>query len=186
MVDCNATQAAIRAGFKEKSANEQGSRLLANVSIAAEIAHRREVLARRFDVSAESVLSEYAKLARARITDYLSYGPDGVQVRRSNELTPDQFDAIAEVTERIGKGGKRVVSVKLHSKTEALERLGKHLGLFIERHQHDVTEQLSHALTEIKARMSGGAQEELIRAVGHVMAEKLAPAADKPAGESNS
>ena len=33
LIDLNATQAAIRAGYSAKTANEQGARLLANVSV---------------------------------------------------------------------------------------------------------------------------------------------------------
>ena len=38
LIDLNATQACIRAGYKTKTANEQGARLLANVSIQEAIA----------------------------------------------------------------------------------------------------------------------------------------------------
>ena len=40
VIDCNATQAAIRAGYSEKTANEQGARLLANVSVKNRIAEQ--------------------------------------------------------------------------------------------------------------------------------------------------
>lgn len=57
LIDLNATQAAIRAGYSQKTANEQGARLLANVSIASAIdvlKLKREV---KTEITAEWVLN---------------------------------------------------------------------------------------------------------------------------------
>lgn len=56
LVDLNATQAAIRAGYSEKTANEQGARLLANVSVAAEIKSGMLKRSERTEVTQDYVL----------------------------------------------------------------------------------------------------------------------------------
>ena len=56
LVDLNATQAAIRAGYSEKTANEQGSRLLANVSVAAAVEEAMAERSERTKVTQDCVL----------------------------------------------------------------------------------------------------------------------------------
>lgn len=57
MVDLNGTQAAIRAGYSKKTANEQAARLLANVSVAAAVKEEIENRMKRVDISADYVLN---------------------------------------------------------------------------------------------------------------------------------
>lgn len=49
LVDCNATQAAIRAGYSRKTANEQAARLLVNVSIKEAIALKQKKISSKVD-----------------------------------------------------------------------------------------------------------------------------------------
>ncbi|WP_231940655.1 terminase small subunit [Acidovorax sp. RAC01] len=65
MVDLNATQAAIRAGYSAHTANEQGSRLLANVSVQAAISIARKAQQERTGITADRVLTEIALVAFA-------------------------------------------------------------------------------------------------------------------------
>jgi hypothetical protein len=58
VIDLNATQAAIRAGYSAKTANEQGARLLANASIAAAIATAQGARAERLQIDADKVLAD--------------------------------------------------------------------------------------------------------------------------------
>ncbi|WP_434101959.1 terminase small subunit [Klebsiella quasipneumoniae] len=61
--DNNATQAAIRAGYSKKTANEQGARLLAKVSIAQAIAQHQKASIVRTLGSADEVLEQMWRLA---------------------------------------------------------------------------------------------------------------------------
>ena len=65
LVDLNATQAAIRAGYSEKTARQQGARLLSNVYIQAAIAQARQEQQQRTQVTADSVVKEAALIAFA-------------------------------------------------------------------------------------------------------------------------
>src|SRR5271157_5246902 len=63
LIDLNGTRAAIAAGYSRKTANEQASRLLANVKVASEIAERLEKRITKLEITADAVLQELAKLA---------------------------------------------------------------------------------------------------------------------------
>ena len=131
LVDLNATQAAIRAGYAAKNADVQGPRLLGNVRIQAalqEAIGRRE---KRTEITADRVLNELAKIAFSDLTDFVEFGPEGIKIKPS-----DQVDgaALSEVSEMVTMAAT-TTSVKLHPKMRALELLCKHLGLTPDRHQ---------------------------------------------------
>ena len=65
MVDLNATQAAIRAGYSAHTANEQGARLLANVSVGLAVTHARSAQQERTQITADKWLVEVAHVAMA-------------------------------------------------------------------------------------------------------------------------
>ena len=65
IIDMNATQAAIRAGYSEKTAYSQGQRLLKNVEVQAEIQKCMQKRAERTDITADDVLKRWAELAQA-------------------------------------------------------------------------------------------------------------------------
>jgi phage terminase small subunit len=129
LVDLNATQAAKRAGYTARSAKDHGYRLLKNSAVAAAVAKAQGRRAARTRVSADRVVTELAKVAFGDPRRLLSWGPDGVVLRDSSELTEAEAALVSEVSEtRTAAGGTR--KVKLHCKLSALNALGKHLGLF--------------------------------------------------------
>lgn len=73
LVDLNATQAAIRAGYSAKTANEQGARLLANASVKAAVAEGRKDLSERTQLTQEWVLKRWAEIVQANPNDLIQY-----------------------------------------------------------------------------------------------------------------
>ena len=71
LIDLNATQAAIRAGYSAKTANEQGARLLVNVSIQKAISRAMTARSNRTNISQERVVNELAKIAFLNISDII-------------------------------------------------------------------------------------------------------------------
>ena len=57
--DQNATQAAIRAGYSKATANQQGSRLLGNVGVAAALRQKQTRVARKAEITVESLAREF-------------------------------------------------------------------------------------------------------------------------------
>lgn len=128
LTDLNATQAAIRAGYSPKMAGRIGFQLLEKSGIQAAIQAAQRERSARTGVTADRVVQEIARVAFASLSDVMTWGPDGAQVRRDDEITTDAVAAIAEITEtNFG------VKVKLHNKVAALEQLAKHVGLYNDR-----------------------------------------------------
>lgn len=129
LIDLNGTQAARRAGYSPRTANEQAAGLLAKLSIQNALVTRQQELRNSSDVTPERVIREYARLAFADMADYVSWGVDGVIATPSDELPEGASRAVAEVTETITDKG-RTFRFKLHDKKGALDSLAKHLGMF--------------------------------------------------------
>lgn len=124
LVDLNATQAAIRAGYSKRSAEVEGSRLLRNAKVAAEVAAARAKLSEAAEVSAERVMREVALIALADPRSVMTWGPKGVTLIDSKTLTRDQAAIVAEVAQT-----KDGIRLKTHSKLDALEKLIRRMGL---------------------------------------------------------
>ena len=89
------------------------------------------------------IVQELAKVGFANAGDYFDWGPAGIKVRDKAELTPEQQAAVAEVSETTTEHGG-TIRIKLHSKLDALEKLGRHLGMYKDivelRRTRDVSE----------------------------------------------
>ena len=144
LLDLNATRAAIRAGYSEHSAKQQGCNLLAEAEVAAAVAERQTTIAEKLGVTAGSIIAELAKLGFANMSDYMKVDGDGYPHLDFGALSRDQAAALTEVTveqftDGAGEDAREVKRVKfrLADKRAALVDLGKHLGLFIDRHEID-------------------------------------------------
>lgn len=129
LVDLNATQAAIRAGYSARTAQEQASRLLSNVMVAEAIAEDMKARAARTEITQDRVLAELAKIAFADQRAVMTWGPSGVKLVSSDTLTDDQAAIVAEVSETTSATGGSL-KLKTHDKVGALKLLGEHLGMF--------------------------------------------------------
>lgn len=143
LLDLNATQAAIRAGYSVRTAEQQGYQLLHKTSVAAAIAEGQARLAKATEVTQERVIAELAKIGFSNMADYMRSGGDGDPYLDFSGLTRDQAAALVEVTVEDFKDGRgedardvRRVKFKLADKRAALVDLGKHLGMFKERVEH--------------------------------------------------
>lgn len=126
----NATRAAKKAGYSEKTAYSQGNRLLKNAEVKKKIKAEEKRVAKKLEVNQEKVLKELAKIAFSDASDYyqIAYSEKHgtfVFFTPTDELTPDQRSAISEIGY-----GKHGPYVKLHNKLQALNKLGEHLGIF--------------------------------------------------------
>lgn len=129
LVDLNATQAAIRAGYSAATANRAGPRLLSNVGIADAIRTAQAARSQRTAITQDRVLLELARVAFGDPRRVMSWGPEGVKLRPSTVLTDDEAAIVAEVSETRTEGGGSI-RLKTVSKMEALRLIGQHLGMF--------------------------------------------------------
>jgi phage terminase small subunit len=137
LLDLNATQAAKRAGYSNRTANEQGARLLANVSVQAAVHQGLAKINSGLEVSTKRVTTELACIGFANMLDYVTVDDAGDMRPSFRGLTRDQAAAIQEVTVeeyRDGRGvdAKRVrrTRIKLADKKGALELLARRLSMF--------------------------------------------------------
>lgn len=130
LVDLNATQAAIRAGYSQKRASEIGYQLLQKTTVQTAIQRAQEVLQYRTKITQDMVVQELVKVAFANGATYARVGGGGtrVELTDTDKLTIDQRAAISCIKE-----GKYGIEVSTYDKVRALELLGKHLGVFDSR-----------------------------------------------------
>lgn len=132
LVDLNASQAALRAGYSKKTAYRIGAELLQKTSVSNAIHKAMDERAKRTQVTADKVVTELAKVGFCSARDVMEWGPGGVRLKESSELTADQAATVAEVSETTTKDGGSL-RLKQHDKIRALELLGKHLGMFLDK-----------------------------------------------------
>lgn len=132
LIDLNATQAAIRAGYnvsKRKSASEIGAQLLKNTQVSEEIEKAIAERSRRTGITQDRVLNELAKIAFANAKDILDFKTATVKEDASEEDLAC-IQAVKVKRQTSAKGTLEERQVTLYDKKAALELLGKHLGLF--------------------------------------------------------
>jgi phage terminase small subunit len=111
LVDLNATQAAIRAGYSKKTADVQGPRLLGNVRISDEITRRRTAISEKLEITQEWVIKKLVDNVERAMQAEPVLSVDG---------TPT---GVYNYAGSVANG--------------ALTLLGKHLGMFVDR--QDIT-----------------------------------------------
>ncbi len=132
LVDANATQAAIRAGYSAKTASSLGERLLRNVDISEAIDKAMLERAARTGVTADRVVQELANLAFFDPADI--YDADGA-LKPISDIPPSARSAIAgleiaEIRDSDGLPVGRAVKLKLVDRLGALDELMRHLGQY--------------------------------------------------------
>ena len=150
LIDLNATQAAIRAGYSPSTANEQGARLLVNVSISSAISQAMAHRSRRTGITQDRVLRELAKVAFVNANDVID--TDSATVRADaaeDDLACIQSVKVKTSESEMGSSSER--EIKLYDKMRALEMLGKHLGLFDKRGQDSSNGEKNNLLEAIAA-----------------------------------
>ena len=162
IVDLNATNAAISAGYSKKTAYSQGARLLKNVEVSARLAQLQKKQTDELDITAKRVLREISLLAYANMDDYVDV-VDGKRVLNTGKPTRDQMAAVSEITEDTtggsGDGERKAVMrtrFKLVDKGLNLERLGRHLKLFTDKIEHSGLEGLADKLHRVRQRKNAG------------------------------
>lgn len=238
LIDLNATQAAIRAGYSARTANEQGARLLANASVAAAIQAGQAERSERTQITADQVLVHWWDVATADPNELIEYrrgacrychgeghlyqrtasewrrhlraqeqaaarqrtakqvakarddgdawdvpawddpaGGDGYDATRApHPACPECHGegvgyAHAKDTRHLSAAAQRLyagvkvtkdgMEVKMHDQAAALVNVAKHLGMFVEKHEHagtfdvnvnDVRDRLARRIARLAGR----------------------------------
>ena len=99
IIDLNATQAAIRAGYTSKYANTNANKLLQNTTLAEYIQGLMDERSRRTLVTQDKVVNELANIAFADISSFLKVKNNQVEVFDTDSIQHEMLAAIAEIKE---------------------------------------------------------------------------------------
>ncbi len=124
VIDLNATQAALRAGYSEKTAYSSGSRLLKNVEIQKFIQTLQADLEKTAGITALKVLKEHKKIA---FSDTSMIREGWMTLKAYEELPKEIKDCIQEVATRETKYGNEI-KIKFYDKQKSLDSISKILG----------------------------------------------------------
>ncbi|MDO5643639.1 MAG: terminase small subunit [Paracoccus sp. (in: a-proteobacteria)] len=158
VVDNNATQAAIRAGYSRKTAGSQGHELLRLPHVKAEIDRLTAEKIARTEIRTDEIVMALSQIARANISDLMEWGStevimdaDGnmravqegetattvvpfVRAFESGAIPRHLTAAIAEIS----LSDKGSFKIKMHDKLGAIDKLMRHLGMFEEDNKQAV------------------------------------------------
>jgi len=132
LVDLNATQAAIRAGYSPQTARDIGCENLTKPNIQNAIATAMAERSRRTGINQDRVIQEIAKLAFLNPVDVI----DMDEATIKGEANRDDTACIASVKVKVIPGEDGNITereIKTYDKLKALELLGKHLGMFSDK-----------------------------------------------------
>lgn len=153
LIDLNATQAAIRAGYSPDTAKSIGSENLTKPDIKAQIAKAMAERSRRTGVNADRVVMELAKIAFVNANDVI----DTETATLRPDALPEDTAAIQSVkVKTFGEDGLER-EIKMADKLKALELLGKHLGMFRDKLEVSGTLEMEKTkLDDLLQQMRGG------------------------------
>lgn len=156
LIDLNATQAAMRAGYSEKTANEQGSRLLANVKVQRRIKELKDARSERTQIDADWLLRQLGEEALADVADLYDEATGALKpVHKWPKIWRQGLVAGIDVNQLTldGQTIGETVKVKLADRTRIKELIGKHVdvGAFRDRvsHEGSLTEDVAALMMQI-------------------------------------
>ena len=140
LIDLNATQAAIRAGYSEATAQEQSSQLLDRPDIRELVEQRQKDRIDRTQISQDLTVNELKAIALSDIADFVIVKEGGViEQRPFNELKKEQTRCVKKIRQTVRTAQSSdgtvihqtaVLELELYDKVKSLELLGRHLGIF--------------------------------------------------------
>ncbi len=138
LIDLNATQAAIRAGYSEKTARAIACENLTKLDVQNAISESMKTRSERTKVTQDRVIEELARIAFLDIRE--AFNDDG-NLLPINKMPEHVARAIGGMDiDNVRSIGDDETSqtrkVKILDKRGALELLGKHLAMFTERVEH--------------------------------------------------
>lgn len=131
LIDFNATQSAIRAGYSVDTAKDIGCENLAKPNIKKAINKALAERSRRTGITQDRVIQELARVAFVNFNDVVD---ENGEIK--SDASADDLACIESYKVENGdsiNGGSSKREVKLASKLKALELLGKHLGMFSDK-----------------------------------------------------
>lgn len=130
LVDLNATQAAIRAGYSKKNADKIGPQLLGKTSVSAAVQQAMKKREKRTEITQDMVLREMAKLAFFDIRKMFDKDGKPLDISALDDDTAAALVGldVQDISDNEGNYIGFAKKYKMADKAKALELLGKHFG----------------------------------------------------------
>ena len=154
LIDLNATQAAIRAGYSPDTAGSIGSENLKKHEIRVRIEKAMAERSKRTGINQDRIIEELAKIALLNPKNLINFEEATVK----EEATEEDLAAISSIRVKCfptkdGEGIER--EVKMYDKAKALELLGRHLGMFKDKVEVSGLEEEKKKLDDILQQIRG-------------------------------
>jgi phage terminase small subunit len=127
VIDHIGSQAAIRCGYSAKTAEVQAARLLTYAKVKKYISELQSKISAKNEDLAQQVIDELAKLAFSNAQDFVNGGNTILEIKH---LDRNKTAAVSKIKTTVKGDGDIVSEIAFHSKPQALEQLGRHLGIF--------------------------------------------------------
>lgn len=156
LIDLNATQAAIRAGYSPNNADKIGSELLGKTRVSDAISKAMAERSRRTGINQDRILMELAKIALVNPANVVDFDEATIL----DSALPEDLAAVASVKvkrfpTKEGEGVER--EIKFYDKTKALDLAGRHLGMFKDKLEVSGTLETERTkLDDLIEQMRGG------------------------------
>ena len=156
LIDLNATQAAIRAGYRPDNAEQMGYQLLQKTSVSDAISKAMAERSRRTGINQDRILMELAKIALVNPANVVDFDEATIL----DSALPEDLAAVASVKvkrfpTKEGEGIER--EIKFYDKTKALNLAGRHLGMFKDKLEISGTLETERTkLDDLIEQMRGG------------------------------
>ena len=147
LIDLNATQAAIRAGYSAKTAEQGAAQLLSNIKVSSAVLLAIEERSKRTGVTQDMVLNELVRIGFTDIRKAVRWGKSPIDTKSENANTnglgiyPVELVPSEEISDDLAASISEVsltqtgVKIKMYDKLAALDKIGKHLGMFVDKHE---------------------------------------------------
>lgn len=156
LVDLNATEAAKRAGYSPGSAHVQGHRLLSDDKIQAELKRRQQARQERTEITQDRVLQGLAAVAFGDMRKLFDENGELIQIADLPDDAAAMLAGADIVTVEKGEGAvEHVAKIRTNDRMRAFEMLGRHLGMFNDKLDVNMTGDLSTRLQKARQRDNG-------------------------------
>jgi phage terminase small subunit len=144
LIDLNAYQAAMRAGYSQKTAKSKSDKILKHPEVQKLLAEKAKKLASKFEITQERTMLEIARIAFQDSRDF--FGEDGklIPIKNLNDdaaavLAGFDIEEIYDYSDRTKTAVGLVKKIKRFDKNKALEMLAKHFKLYSDAPPDNVT-----------------------------------------------
>jgi phage terminase small subunit len=145
LIDLNATQAAIRAGYSERTAKQQGTENLAKPSLMAVVAKGKRERSERTKINADWVLQRLAMEAEADLADL--YNEDGTikPIHEMPLIWRQGLIAGIDVSQLLNDNEGTITKIKISDRIKRIELIGEHVDVSAFQENMNLTNDLKGA-----------------------------------------